>query len=76
MRELIIKPAKGTGEEAKHFARLMEISAPEYFPALLGPKFQGVFEKLFIEKANLFSHEHVVFAVYKGQIAGMLLSYD
>ncbi|WP_258084883.1 GNAT family N-acetyltransferase [Thermococcus thermotolerans] len=54
----------------------MKISAPEYFPALLGPKFRKVFERLFIEKANLFSHEHVIFAVYGDQVAGMLLSYD
>jgi len=75
MTEAIIKPAEGTEEEADHFARLMEISAPEYFPALLGPKFSELFRRLFLEKGNLFSHEHVVFAVYEGQIAGMLLSY-
>ncbi|CAD5244409.1 GNAT family N-acetyltransferase [Thermococcus camini] len=73
---LRILSAKGTKEEARHFARLMEMSAPQYFPALLGPKFRGVFEALFLEKENLFSHEHVVFAVYDGEIAGMLLGYD
>jgi len=73
---LKIFPAKGTKEEARHFARLMEMSAPRYFPALLGPKFRDVFEALFLEKENLFSHEHVVFAVYDGEIAGMLLGYD
>ncbi|NJE04700.1 GNAT family N-acetyltransferase [Thermococcus sp. M36] len=72
----IVSPSKGTPEEAKHFARLMRLSAPEYFPALLGPKFAEVFEKLFMEKKNLFSHEHVVFARFEGKIAGMLLSYD
>jgi len=73
---IILKAGEGKKTGAEHFARLMEISAPEYFPALLGPKFREVFEKLFIEKANLFSHEHVVFAIYEEQIAGMLLSYD
>ncbi|QDA31379.1 N-acetyltransferase [Thermococcus indicus] len=76
MTKIILTTGEGKKTEAEHFVRLMEISAPEYFPALLGPKFREVFERLFIEKANLFSHEHVVFAVYEGQIAGMLLSYD
>ncbi|ALM75568.1 GNAT family N-acetyltransferase [Thermococcus barophilus] len=73
---LELLPAKGTKEEAEHFARLMELSAPQYFPVLLGPRFRDVFETLFLEKENLFSHEHVVFAVYGGEIAGMLLGYD
>jgi len=76
MTGAIIKPAEGTEEEAEHFARLMEISAPEYFPALLGKRFKELFRRLFLEKGNLFSHEHVVFAIYEGQIAGMILSYD
>lgn len=73
---LKIFPAKGNREEAEHFARLMGVSAPQYFPALLGPRFRDVFEALFLEKENLFSHEHVVFAVCDEEIAGMLLGYD
>ncbi|AEK72049.1 acetyltransferase [Thermococcus sp. 4557] len=76
MVEIVLKAGEGKKTEAEHFARLMEISAPEYFPALLGPRFSELFRRLYIEKANLFSHEHVVFAIYRGQIAGMLLSYD
>ena len=73
---VVLKAGEGKETEAEHFARLMEISAPEYFPALLGPRFSELFRRLFLEKQNLFSHEHVVFAIYGGQIAGMLLSYD
>ncbi|WP_148882258.1 GNAT family N-acetyltransferase [Thermococcus aciditolerans] len=76
MTEIVLKAGEGKKTEAEHFARLMEISAPEYFPALLGPKFSELFKRLFLEKENLFSHEHVVFAIYGGQIAGMILSYD
>jgi len=76
MVEVVLKAGEGKKTEAEHFARLMEISAPEYFPALLGPKFSELFRRLFLEKQNLFSHEHVVFSIYEGQIAGMLLSYD
>ena len=76
MPEVIIEPAKGTREEAGHFAELMRISAPEYFPDLLGEKFKEFFVRAFLEKGNLFSYEHVVFAKFEGKIAGMLLSYD
>lgn len=76
MVEIVLKAGEGKKTEAEHFARLMEISAPEYFPALLGPRFSELFKRLFLEKQNLFSHEHVVFAIYRGQIAGMLLSCD
>ncbi|NJE31346.1 N-acetyltransferase [Thermococcus sp. 18S1] len=76
MAHIALKAGGGEETEAEHFARLMEISAPEYFPALLGERFKELFRRLFLEKANLFSHEHVVFAIYEGQIAGMLLGYD
>jgi len=76
MSEIVIKPAEGTPEEAGHFAELMRISAPEFFPDLLGKKFRKFFVGAFLEKDNLFSHKHVVFARFKGKIAGMLLSYD
>lgn len=76
MSEVVIEPAKGTREEAEHFAELMHISAPEYFPDLLGKKFKEFFVRAFLEKGNLFSHEHVFFAKFEGKIAGMLLSYD
>jgi len=76
MSEIVIKPAEGTPEEAEHFAELMRISAPEFFPDLLGKKFKKFFVRAFLEKGNLFSHKHVVFAKFGGRIAGMLLSYD
>ncbi|ASJ09379.1 acetyltransferase [Thermococcus siculi] len=76
MSEVVIEPAKGTEEEAEHFAELMRLSAPEYFPSLLGEKFREFFKIAFMEKGNLFSHEHVVFAMYEGKIAGMLLGYS
>ncbi|NJE26505.1 GNAT family N-acetyltransferase [Thermococcus sp. MV5] len=73
---VVIKPAEGTKKEAEHFAELMEMSAPEYFPDLLGRKFKELFKVLFLERENLFSHEHVVFAFYENSTAGMLLGYD
>ena len=76
MGDLIVGLAGGTPEEAEHFAELMEMSAPEYFPDLLGRKFKELFRALFLEEENLFSHEHVIFAVYENRIAGMLLGYD
>ncbi|NJE00920.1 N-acetyltransferase [Thermococcus sp. JdF3] len=76
MTEMVLKAGEGKKTEAEHFAGLMEISAPEYFPALLGPRFSEMFKTLFLEKENLFSHEHVIFAVYENRIAGMLLGYD
>ncbi|KUH34578.1 acetyltransferase [Thermococcus celericrescens] len=76
MPGVTINLAGGTEEEAEHFAELMRLSAPEYFPSLLGEKFKEFFEIAFIEKGNLFSHEHVVFARYGEKVAGMLLSYS
>jgi ribosomal protein S18 acetylase RimI-like enzyme len=76
MVEILLRRAKGIPEEAEHFAELMEMSAPEYFPDLLGRKFKELFRALFLEEENLFSHKHVIFAVYENRIAGMLLGYD
>ncbi|WP_231855833.1 hypothetical protein [Thermococcus peptonophilus] len=50
MPKVTIEPAEGTDEEAEHFVELMRISAPEYFPSLLGEKFKEFFEIAFMKK--------------------------
>ena len=63
-------------EDAEDFANIMEISAPQLFPEVFGPSFKSIFKSLFINKNNLFSFENVNKAMFKGNLAGMILAYD
>ena len=70
-----IRRASPTVKDALHFTVLMYISAPEYFPHLLGKHFHKFFFYEFLTSRGIFSHKYVYFATVKRHIAGMILSY-
>ncbi len=66
---------KGSPENASDFSRLILISAPTFFPVLLGPYLHNLMETLYHKSGNLFSHEHVWFLKVQEKTAGMVLGY-
>ncbi|NLJ48106.1 MAG: GNAT family N-acetyltransferase, partial [Candidatus Atribacteria bacterium] len=67
---------KGNSNNSGDFAKLIVISAPLFFPALLGPHLDNFIENVYKKPGNLFSHEHAWFAEIQGKTTGMLLGYS
>jgi len=73
-QQLTIK--KGNSNNSGDFAKLIVISAPLFFPALLGPHLDNFIENVYKRPGNLFNHEHAWFAEIQGKPTGMLLGYS
>ena len=66
---------RGNSGNACAFAQLIVISAPLFFPVLLGPHLDNFMENAYQKSINLFSHQHTWFIEAQGKITGMLLGY-
>jgi len=63
-------------EDTPDFINLMLMTAPEFFPALYGSRFDRVFSELFRRTRNHLSYQHVDVVRVDGATAGMVLGYD
>lgn len=66
---------RGNSGNARAFAQLIVISAPLFFPVLLGPHRDNFMENAYQKSSNIFSHEHAWFVEIQGKTTGMLLGY-
>ncbi|HSV31382.1 MAG TPA: GNAT family N-acetyltransferase [Atribacteraceae bacterium] len=62
--------------ESADFARLVLFSGPRLLPALFGPRVEDLLRFLFTRPNNLFSFEHVRFALANERIIGVALAMD
>lgn len=74
MDNIIIRP--GRPEDAKDFARLVMLTAPEYFDVILGDGAPAILAGLFQNPGNIFSCTHSYFMEVNDEVAGMTLFYD
>jgi ribosomal protein S18 acetylase RimI-like enzyme len=72
-QQLTIK--RGNSGNSRAFSQLIIISAPLFFPVLLGPHLDNFMENAYQKSGNLFSHQHTWFIETQGKITGMLLGY-
>ena len=72
-QQLTIK--RGNSGNSRAFSQLIIISAPLFFPVLLGPHLDNFMENAYQKSGNLFSHQHTWFIETQGKIIGMLLGY-
>jgi ribosomal protein S18 acetylase RimI-like enzyme len=66
---------RGNRGNSRAFAQLIVISAPLFFPVLLGPHLENFMENAYQKSGNLFSHQHTYFLEIQGKITGMVLGY-
>jgi len=66
---------KGNIENSCDFAQLIVISAPQFFPVLLGSHLNNFMENTYQKPGNLFSHQHTWFLEIQSKIIGMILGY-
>jgi len=60
----------------KQFAEFAVLSAPDYYPALMGPKVKRALRYVYLKEDSLFCYRNSYFAKYKGELAGQITVYD
>jgi ribosomal protein S18 acetylase RimI-like enzyme len=73
MDEIIIRDGKPG--DAEDFAKLIFLTAPEYFEEMFGKDVEVIFKKLFMLPGNIYSFQYSRFMEVNGEVAGMSLFY-
>ena len=74
MDEIIIRD--GRPEDAKDFAELVLLTAPEYLEEMFGNDARAIFRRMFVLPGNVYSFQYTQFIEVNGEVAGMSLFYD
>lgn len=71
-----IKVVRGKKKWKKEFARFAELSAPDYFPALMGPRIEEALEYIYTKKGSIFGYDKAYFAKDGKELIGAASVYD
>lgn len=71
-----IEIVRGKKAWKKEFADFAVLSAPDYYPALMGPKVKRALQYVYLKEDSLFCYRNSYFANYKGELAGQITVYD
>jgi len=63
-------------DDNKKIARLIMISAEEYFPYVYGQNIETAIEEMFKKKGNIFCHDNIIVAEKNGEIVGAAMCFE
>ena len=71
-----IEIIRGKKAWKKEFADFAVLSAPDYYPALMGPSVKRALQYVYLKEDSLFCYRNSYFAKYNGELAGQITVYD